>query len=100
MPIKPSVQQGQARVGLVHGALELTCTDGRTVFLCDGIGGCFAPVLVDAVLQLDDGEVADLKGQRLVEKRSKRATALVKRGRDPISSPSYPHNQSPQYAPN
>lgn len=61
------VLQRQPRVGFVDGALEQAHAYGGLVLFCDGIGGRLAPVLVDAVLELDDGEVADLEGQRLVE---------------------------------
>jgi hypothetical protein len=79
------ILQRQTLVGFVDAALEQPGAYHGLVFLVyatvvivrsgghawrgdEVLGRRLSPVLVDAVFELDDGEVADLEGERLVEK--------------------------------
>lgn len=57
----------QSLVGLIDGAVQQTRANGGFVLFRDSIGGRLAPVLVDAILELNNSEVSDFERQRLVE---------------------------------
>jgi hypothetical protein len=61
------ILQRQSLIGFIDSGLQQTRSNSRLVFLRHSVGRRLAPVLVDAVLELDDGKIPDLERQRLVQ---------------------------------